>query len=208
MISFGQMASSQLAKKLSFKSADDTSSRVVEMYGTQVAHEYGLIEEVLLLVAKQRKVELDEGVLDAFCREREEKLSRSGQPTGDAEFDRMRVLNMLFEGCLRFLTISADAIDSGDVLLAAKKGKRALHLIDHLCETLNHKNGKKGVTLSKDLERLYEFGHTHLSAALEAESVKKKNTAKKIRKVHEMIEKIYNTYLELEIRQDAEKFLG
>lgn len=168
------------------------------IYGEQVARELPLIESVLRRVAVAGGVELGEGDLDSFCRSRQAKLNLHAQQRPDEHFEQVRLLNMLYEGCLGFLKDAAKAQANGDAILAGDKAERASKIISHFIATLDH---SKGGNISPELLRLYDFSLRHLHEA------RSEASGSKILAVHAIIEKIYLGYLDVELQQDAEKML-
>ena len=96
-------------------------SDLAAVYGEQVARELPLIESVLRRVASAGGIELGEGDLDCFCRNRQAKLNLHAQQKPEEEFERVRLLNMLYEGCLGFLKEAAKAQDDGNAAFAGEK---------------------------------------------------------------------------------------
>ena len=171
---------------------------LAKIYGEQVAREFPLIESVLCKVAATLNIDLGEADFDTFCRSRQAKLNLHSQQGPEEHFERARLLNLLYEGCLRFLKDAANAQTSGDTVVAVEKCKRAEGIISHLVATLDH---SQGGTIATELFRLYEFSLAHLTEARSEQS------ASKFLEVHGIIEKIYMGYLEVELQQDAEKML-
>ena len=99
------------------KSAPDNtpaaSTGFAALYGEQVAGELELIERVLSETASQKSASLHEGDFDSFCRERQAKLEVHSRQGVDEDFEPVRLLNMLYSGCLRFLEQAAAAFDAG-----------------------------------------------------------------------------------------------
>lgn len=168
------------------------------IYGEQVSRELPLIESVLHRVAAAGGIELGEGDLDSFCRSRQAKLTLHAQQRPDESFEQVRLLNMLYEGCLGFLKDAENAQANGEAILAGEKAERASKIISHFIATLDH---SKGGNISSELFRLYDFCLRHLNEA------RSEASTSKIFAVHGIIEKIYLGYLEVELQQDAEKML-
>lgn len=167
-------------------------------YGRQVSSEFALIATALFEAAGQTKIELSEGDLDAFCRRRQRKITLHHRRNVDDKFDRLRRLNMLFEACLAFLEEAHEALGDKQAEDAREKIDNAERILKHLSETLDYKHGGD---LCQELARHYSEARKELEAAFE-----ERNNSK-IESAHLTIEKIYRGYLELEIRQDAARFL-
>jgi flagellar protein FliS len=73
-----------------------------------------------------------------------------------------RLVVMLHEGCLRFLSQSAHALREGDRTTSLQRMRRAEAIIDELTVTLDHERG--GVVASR-LQGIYAFCRRHLMEA-------------------------------------------
>jgi flagellar biosynthetic protein FliS len=175
-----------------------TAPDLTTSYGRQVNSEFSLISTALFEAAAHAKVELSEGDLDALCRRRQRKITLHQRRNVDDKFDRLRRLNMLFEACLAFLEDAHEALEAKASEDAREKLDNAQRILQHLGETLDYKNGGD---FCRELGRLYSEARGELEQALAEGKVSK------IESAHETIEKIYRGYLELEIRQDATRFL-
>lgn len=175
-----------------------TAPDLTSSYGRQVNSEFSLISTALFEAAAHAKVELSEGDLDALCRRRQRKITLHQRRNVDDKFDRLRRLNMLFEACLAFLEEAHEALGAKASEDTREKLDNAQRILQHLGETLDYKNGGD---FCRELGRLYSEARGELEQALAEGNVAK------IESAHETIEKIYRGYLELEIRQDAARFL-
>lgn len=168
------------------------------VYGTQVASEFNLISEVLCKVAKENGVQLNESDLDTFCRQRQAKLTVHAIQNSNDPFERVRLLNMLYEGCLSLLSDAIVGFDGRADLDAPEKLTRAREIISYLAETLNFADGGE---ISVKLLHLYEFSDRKIKEALRLKS------ATLVQTVQQTIRTIYSAYLEIEIRQDIQLLL-
>jgi flagellar biosynthetic protein FliS len=111
---------------------------------------------------------------------------------------------MLTEGCLKFLEKAISAGENSaekegaDVSSMGENIERAQKIIAYQKVTLDH-SVKGGVT--RTLGDLYEFSIRHLISA------KAERDVTKVAEVRGIIKKIYEGNLEVEIQQDAEKFI-
>ena len=83
--------------------------------------------------------------------------------------DRERLLLLVFEGGLRFLRATRDALAAGDVPRFAENLARAQAIIAELRGTLDH---EAGGTITRDLARLYDFMLYHLVEGNAQQSVR------------------------------------
>ena len=171
---------------------------LAQTYGRQVSLEFPVISSALFEAAAQAHIELAEGDLDAFCHRRQRKITLHHKRNVDEKFDRLRRLNMLFEACLAFLEEAHGALGAKREEDAREKLDNAERILKHLAETLDYKNGGD---FCQELAQHYTDARTQLETAYE------QRDNSKIESAHETIENIYRGYLELEIRQDAARFL-
>lgn len=98
------------------------------------------------------------------------------QPKGLASYSRMansetdpiKQIVMLYDGAIKFLNLSADDIDAGNVIAKAEHTNRALDIINYLRSILDF---AKGGTVATSLDKLYSSVTTLIlkaSAALDA----------------------------------------
>lgn len=187
------------ANKPDTKADEKLSAALSLIYGAQVAGEFELISETLCRLAAEKGVELTEADLDDFCRQRQAKLTLHAQQEPTEHFERVRLLNMLYEGCLSFLADAAAAFDADAIEAATDKLRRSSKIIAYFAETLNH---KVSGDISSKLLKLYDFAARHLEEANQSKS------AEKVRAVHRIIKTIYSAYLEIELRQDIDQLLA
>jgi len=83
--------------------------------------------------------------------------------------DRERLLVLMFEGGLRFLRLTRDALAAGDLPRFAEHLGRAQAIVAELRGTLDH---GVGGALTRDLARLYDFMLFHLTEANAQRSVR------------------------------------
>lgn len=76
--------------------------------------------------------------------------------------DRGKVLLLVFEGGIKFLTLAENELRAGNLDAFIYNLGRAQAIITELLHTLNH---EAGGTIARDLERLYRFGLEHLAEA-------------------------------------------
>ncbi len=76
--------------------------------------------------------------------------------------DRGKVLLLVFEGAIKFLTLAENELRAGNLDAFIYNLGRAQAIITELLHTLNH---EAGGTIARDLERLYRFGLEHLAEA-------------------------------------------
>lgn len=76
--------------------------------------------------------------------------------------DRGKVLLLVFEGGIKFLTLAENELRAGNLDSFVYNLGRAQAIITELLHTLNH---EAGGTVARDLERLYRFGLEHLAEA-------------------------------------------
>ena len=174
-------------------SADQFGTFYTAAYGTQVAGEITLIETVLQACLTELNRPFDEGLLDLVCRTRQTKLSVHSQQTAEDSFEPLRLLNMLFEGCLRSLNGAVTAFEGQEGEVAEGHLVKAKNIITHLNGTLDHADGG---SISKELARLYDFSLNQIEKASGERFVEH------VQSVERVIDKIYRGYLELELRQD------
>lgn len=84
------------------------------------------------------------------------------QQTQLATADRGRLLLLMFEGGLKFLSLARTGLEGGDLGRFAHNLGRAQAVIAELLHTLDH---KAGGAIAADLERLYQFMLDHLVEA-------------------------------------------
>src|SRR5262249_583751 len=89
-------------------------SDLLQPYGPKVALEEEMILRVIQKAAAARGIALLEGDLDSFFRQRREKIEQHSRQEADEDFERVRLLNMLFEGLIDFIKRAA-AASSSDV---------------------------------------------------------------------------------------------
>jgi len=82
--------------------------------------------------------------------------------------DRGRLLLLVFEGGVKFLRLTRDALAAGDFGRFAEHLGRAQAIISELLATLDH---EAGGAIAADLARLYEFMLFHLTEANVRKSV-------------------------------------
>src|SRR5437870_4598255 len=87
-----------------------------------------------------------------------------------------RLVVMLYEGAVRFLTRAATDIRNHDLVAKAESIRRALAIIQHLRLTLDT---EKGQNMARELDRIYEYatsrvleGSTKLDARAIEEAIK------------------------------------
>lgn len=83
--------------------------------------------------------------------------------------DRGHLLLLVFEGGVKFLRLTRDALVAGDVGRFAEHLGRSQAIISELLATLDH---EAGGAIAADLARLYEFMLFHLTEANVRKSVK------------------------------------
>jgi flagellar biosynthetic protein FliS len=167
-------------------------------YGSQVNQELSILTTALFETAASQGIELHEGDLDAFCQERQKKLTVYTLKNVDEKFDRLRKLNMLFEACLAFIDSAHEQIEASSLEDFAESIEKAQKIIQHLSDTLDRKNGGE---LSAEIAKRYEQISIELQKALE------NTTGTKLPDAYDELEKIYLGYLELEIRKSAVRYL-
>ncbi len=89
------------------------------------------------------------------------------QQTQVATVDRGRLLLLMFEGGLKFLKLTSEALEKKDWTKFAHFLSKSQAVIAELMNTLDHEEGKD---LSRNLERLYDFMLHHLTDANMAKS--------------------------------------
>jgi len=83
--------------------------------------------------------------------------------------DRGRLLLLVFEGGIKFLRLTRDALAAGDVAHFGEHLARSQAIISELLATLDH---QAGGPIAADLARLYDFMLFHLTEANMRKSVK------------------------------------
>ena len=83
--------------------------------------------------------------------------------------DQKQLLLLMFDGGLKFLGLTREALAAGDALGFANSLSRAQAIVSELLSTLDH---KAGGTIATDLTRLYEFMLLHLTEANAKRSVR------------------------------------
>jgi flagellar protein FliS len=115
-----------------------------------------------------------------------------------ATADRGRLLLLVFEGGLRFLSLAQTALEQGNVAQFGAHLGRAQAVIAELLHTLDHKAGGE---IAGNLERLYHFMLDHL---VEANQHKSAQHVAQVARVLEIITDAYRTILESgHVRVDA-----
>ena len=76
--------------------------------------------------------------------------------------DRGRLLMMLYDGCLKFLTLAKEGLVNKDIPKFAKFLSKSQAIISELMVTLDF---EKGGEIARDLDRLYDFMLFHLTEA-------------------------------------------
>jgi flagellar protein FliS len=77
--------------------------------------------------------------------------------------DPGKLVLLLFDGAVRFLTRARLRLEAGDMTQFAQSIARAQAIIAELRSSLNHEQGGE---VAENLERLYEFMQHHLSLGL------------------------------------------
>lgn len=83
--------------------------------------------------------------------------------------DRGRLLLLVFEGGIKFLRLTRDALAAGDVVRFGEYLGRSQAIISELLATLDH---EAGGAIATDLARLYDFMLFHLTEANLRKSVR------------------------------------
>lgn len=83
--------------------------------------------------------------------------------------DRERLLLLVFEGGLKFLRLTREALAAGDLHRFGENLGRATSIIAELNATLDHRAGGE---IARNLGRLYEFMLFHLTEANAQRSVR------------------------------------
>lgn len=83
--------------------------------------------------------------------------------------DRGRLLLLVLEGGLRFLRLTREALEAGDLPRMATHLERAQAIIAELRGTLDY---GAGGTIARDLARLYDFMLVHLAEANASRSLR------------------------------------
>ncbi len=185
-------------EQLSAQSPEFHAERAVSFqYGAEVEAEMGLIATVLPAVAAELGVSLHEGDFDAFCRQRLAKREYHKTQEPDEDFEQLRLLNMLYEkaiACLQYVAEPSAEQSEEDCSAQLAKAKA---IIKHLMETLDMKGGGN---ISSELLRLYDY----MLYTIDDEKIS--DLAIRAKNVVVPLDKIYQSYLEIELRAHAEAY--
>lgn len=113
--------------------------------------------------------------------------------------DRGRLLLMMYEGALKFLKQSKAGLEANDIPKFCRFLSKGQAIIAELMNTLDF---EKGGTIARDLDRLYDFMLFYLTEA------NLHRDPKKIGKVIELIDTIYDAYKVIIERKDQDSTTG
>jgi flagellar protein FliS len=102
--------------------------------------------------------------------------------------DKGKLLMMLFDGCLNFLSLTQEGFAEKDLQKSAKYMQKSQAIISEFLNTLDYKQGGE---LPKKLAGLYEFMLFYLTEA------NLEKSSDKVGKVIEMLSKIADGYREI-----------
>lgn len=88
--------------------------------------------------------------------------SKQYQQTQVTTVDKGRLIILLYEGAIKFLSQAKECQASGDIPGKANCINRAMDIINELNQSLNLQEGGE---ISQNLKRLYEFWNDHLIRA-------------------------------------------
>ena len=102
--------------------------------------------------------------------------------------DRGRLLLMMYDGAIKFLTHAKVGLEAGDIMKFARFLSKGQAIIAELMNTLDFEKGGK---IAKDLSRLYDFMLFYLTEA------NLHKDPKKIQRVISLLETIAGAYREI-----------
>ncbi len=172
-------------------------ARVLEReFGPELAAEVPMILRLLPDVATKYERKSTEGDLEGFCRYRLAKREIHKAQGPEEHFERVRLLNMMYERALEYLQNLSSETDYCDSIPKEELRKKTLRIIEHLDEALDTKIGD---SISRELHRLYCFMTTRLKDS----SIDFRQSALD---VMTPLRQIYLGYLELELQADLEAY--
>jgi flagellar secretion chaperone FliS len=118
----------------------------------------------------------------------QKRASQSYQSVQVTTIDRGKLLLMMYDGAVKFLTHARDGLEAKDIQKFARFLSKSQAIIAELMNTLDF---EKGGEIAKDLDRLYDFMLFYLTEA----NIQKDAT--KINRVIELIEIIAGAYREI-----------